>query len=187
MSVSFGLRTKRQKLGGSAVTQSFVEAQIASDAAAPNLTAEEALEESLRQQEDGSTSAEDRNFSRALRSWNRAIALTPDRAVLHELKAQALLELDHVWQAVQCAGRAAELAPAWPDGHLTLGRAQLELGEPELALESMEEVLRLQPAHLEARQEIDAIRVLVKQRQQDHPEGGQRLAVTASSRAEQLI
>lgn len=50
MSVSFGLRTKRQKLGGSAVTQSFVEAQIASDAAAPNLTAEEALEESLRQQ-----------------------------------------------------------------------------------------------------------------------------------------
>lgn len=43
--------------------------------------------------------------------------------------AQALLELDHVWQAVQCAGRAAELAPAWPDGHLTLGRAQLELGE----------------------------------------------------------
>lgn len=38
---------------------------------------------------------------------------------------QVLLEVGDDWRAVQSARRAVELSPAWPEGHLTLSRAQV--------------------------------------------------------------
>ncbi len=43
---------------------------------------------------------------------------------------------------------------------------QLNLGEPELALQSMERVLQLAPGHPEAAAEVTSIRALVLQRRQ---------------------
>ena len=81
-------------------------------------------------QERGSESALQGDHSAAIRAWDSALALLPDNAaVLHELKAQVYLERDRAWDAVQSASKAASLAPSWPEGHVTLGRSQLNLGE----------------------------------------------------------
>lgn len=42
---------------------------------------------------------------------------------------QVLLEVGQDWEAVQSASKAVQAAPEWPEAHLTLGRAQLALGE----------------------------------------------------------
>jgi hypothetical protein len=75
------------------------------------------------------------------------------------------LETGRTWLAVQSAGRAIALAPNWPTGHVTLGRAQLNLGEPELALTSMEHAAALLPEGEDLdTAEVDAVRSLVQQR-----------------------
>jgi hypothetical protein len=58
--------------------------------------------------------------------------------------AQVLLEAGQCWEAVQAASRAAQLRPGWPEAHLTLARAQLNFGEPQLALASYDSAIKLQ-------------------------------------------
>ena len=41
------------------------------------------------------------------------------------------------------ATKAVEYMPEWSEGHLTLARCQLHMGELELAIKSFEEALRL--------------------------------------------
>ncbi|KAK9792240.1 hypothetical protein WJX73_003454 [Symbiochloris irregularis] len=176
--VSFGLKSaKRPRLSQSGAFAAEDEAEHSP----PHLTPEEALESSTREQAAGEAFAAQGKFSSALQCWNRAIALTPERALLHEMKAQALLEVDEVWAAMQCARQAVALAPNWPEAHLTLGRANIELGEPGLALSNMEEALRLQPGHTEATAEISTIRMLVQQQKQQNPNGGKRLHVVPNT------
>lgn len=88
------------------------------------------------------------------------------------------MEVGQDWKAVQCAQRAVELVPGWAEGHLTLARAQLNLGEPELALTSCEQALSLAPGHPEAAAEVASIRAVVLRRQQSGlAAGGQRVHV----------
>lgn len=56
------------------------------------------------------------------------------------------------------------------------------MGEPELALASMERVLQLAPGHAEAADEVVAIRTLVLRRRKDGTaDAGQRAHVAAQS------
>ena len=105
-------------------------------------------------QEEGNALAERERFSSAIQRWDRALALRPDSAALYELKAQvrsckllwaqqgshshcltnncilqAFMALEQHWPAVQSGIKAVNLDPDWPDGHLTLARAQLSYGE----------------------------------------------------------
>jgi tetratricopeptide (TPR) repeat protein len=57
---------------------------------------------------------------------------------------QVLLEAGQYWEAVQAASRAAQLQPGWPAAHITLARAQLNFGEPQLALTSFDQAIKLQ-------------------------------------------
>lgn len=52
-----------------------------------NLTAT-LVQGSQSMQDEGNAAADNGQFSAALRLWEQAIRLTPDRAVLHEQKAQ---------------------------------------------------------------------------------------------------
>ncbi|CAA3026399.1 tetratricopeptide repeat 33 [Olea europaea subsp. europaea] len=94
----------------------------------------------------GNKLAEDGNYQEALGKWETAIVLMPERAVLHEQKAQVLLELGESWHALKAATRATELEPTWAEAWITLGRAQLNFGEPDCAIESFDKALAIKVA-----------------------------------------
>ncbi|XP_006367116.1 tetratricopeptide repeat protein 33-like isoform X2 [Solanum tuberosum] len=99
------------------------------------------LVESFQQQ--GNKLAEEGKYREALGKWESALLLMPDRAILHEQKAQILLELGETWKALQAATRATELEPSWGEAWVTLGRAQLNYGEPDSAIESLDRALAI--------------------------------------------
>ncbi|XP_077863552.1 tetratricopeptide repeat protein 33-like isoform X2 [Saccoglossus kowalevskii] len=85
----------------------------------------------------------------ALRKWDEAIELTPTNAILYEIKAQALMELNEVFPAVQMAEKAVMLSPTWWVAYQTLGRTQLGLGELQMAIISFSKALHLNPSERE--------------------------------------
>ncbi|GAB2233665.1 hypothetical protein Droror1_Dr00002893 [Drosera rotundifolia] len=121
--------------------------------------------------EQGNKLAEDGRYSEALGKWEAAINLMPQKAVLHEQKAQVLLETGDAWGALKAATRATELEPSWSEAWLTLGRAQLNFGEPNNAVESFDMALSLKPESTEARDDRQTALRLVKRRKQLHATG----------------
>ncbi|BDA43397.1 probable tetratricopeptide repeat protein 33 [Coccomyxa sp. Obi] len=137
-SVQFGLR-KRQKVD--APPQAF--SDESDEESIPQLSEENVNAKVKQLQEEGSRHAEDGQYSAAIRTWDRALSMRPTSAVLHELKAQVLLDAGQPWAAIQSAMKATSLDSSWAEGFLTLSRAQFNYGEPEEALNSINEVLRL--------------------------------------------
>eukprot|EP00850_Spirogloea_muscicola_P018131 SM000163S02299 [mRNA] locus=s163:28403:29084:+ [translate_table: standard] len=58
-------------------------------------------------QEEGNSLAEAGKLGEALGKWEAAIRLTPAQPVLHEQKAQLLLEMGNSWGSIQAATRTA--------------------------------------------------------------------------------
>ncbi|KAL2538445.1 tetratricopeptide repeat protein 33 [Forsythia ovata] len=119
----------------------------------------------------GNKLAQDGNYREALGKWETAIILMPERAVLHEQKAQVLLELGESWHALKAATRATVLEPTWAEAWITLGRAQLNFGEPDCAIESFDKALAIKPDSVEAKDDIQTASHLVKRRKQLHSTG----------------
>jgi len=90
-------------------------------------------------------------YWQAIGRWDEALSLDPTNGAVHEMKAQSLIQL-HEWiPAIQAANRAIECNKTWWEGHQTLGRAQLGLGEIKLAKRSFQIALHLNPADEELR------------------------------------
>ncbi|KAI4307216.1 hypothetical protein L6164_030427 [Bauhinia variegata] len=117
-------------------------------------------------QAEGDKLAEEGNYREALGKWETAITLTPEVAALHEQKAQVLLEIGDAWNALKAATRATELEPSWAEAWVTLGRAQLNFGEPDSAIESFDRALAVKPDSEEARDDRKTSLHLVKKRKQ---------------------
>ncbi|XP_073696385.1 tetratricopeptide repeat protein 33 [Garra rufa] len=107
---------------------------------------EDCAAKSRRLKEEGTLLAEQGRNWEALKRWDEAIQLTPDNAVLYEMKSQVLITLQEVFLAVQSAEMATRLRPLWWEAWQTLGRAQLSLGEVELAVRSFQVALHLHPS-----------------------------------------
>ncbi|KAJ8464341.1 hypothetical protein OPV22_026893 [Ensete ventricosum] len=114
----------------------------------------------------GNQLAEDGKYHEALGKWEAALTLEPKDAVLHEQKAQVLLELGDSWNALKAATQATELQPSWFEAWLTLGRAQLNFGEPDSAIQSFDRALKIKPDHEDAQADRDTAHRLVKRRRQ---------------------
>lgn len=82
-------------------------------------------------------------FIKALQKWDEALIHDPPNALLHELRAQVLLEIGEDELALQAASQAVEFSGEWSDAHLTLGRVFLNLGLLNEAKEAMEHALVL--------------------------------------------
>ncbi|XP_059630616.1 uncharacterized protein LOC132273649 [Cornus florida] len=122
-------------------------------------------------QAQGNKLAEEGKFHEALGKWEAALILMPERAVIHEQKAQVLLEIGEAWNALKAATRATELEPSWAEAWITLGRAQLNFGEPDRAIESFDRALAIKPDSIEARDDRKTAVHLVKRRKHLHSSG----------------
>ncbi|XP_020573722.1 tetratricopeptide repeat protein 33 [Phalaenopsis equestris] len=119
---------------------------------------------------EGIQLAESGRYREALTKWETAIVLMPEKAKLHEQKAQVLLEIGDTWNALKAAARATELEPAWSEAWITLGRAQLNFGEPGMAIESFDKALLIQPSNEEAQSDRRTAYRLIKRQKQLHSE-----------------
>jgi tetratricopeptide (TPR) repeat protein len=155
MPISFGVskggvsKSKGSARGSRGVAASFVAAASEveeEDERTVNVAA------ATRLREEGVTAAEAGNFALALQKWDGAVALKPDDASLHELRSQGYLATDSFWEAIRAAERAVALDPGFSAALLTLGRAQLNFGEFDKAVETFERLKGQNPslAHDEA-------------------------------------
>ncbi|CAM8939297.1 unnamed protein product [Rhodiola kirilowii] len=122
-------------------------------------------------QGQGNKLAEAGNYSEALAKWEAALNFTPENAILHEQKAQILLEIGDAWKALKAATCATELEPSWAEAWITLGRTQLNFGEPDNAIESFDRALAIKPESLEAQEDKRTASHLIKKRKQLHASG----------------
>ncbi|KAI4320608.1 hypothetical protein MLD38_034069 [Melastoma candidum] len=119
----------------------------------------------------GDKLAEDGKYHEALGKWENAITLMPDNAVLHEQKAQVLLEIGDAWSALKAATRATELSSSWVEAWVTLGRSQLNFGEPDSAIESFDRALAIKPDSEDAQLDRKTAAHLISKRKHLHPSG----------------
>lgn len=98
--------------------------------------------------------AEKGNYRDALRLWQKCLTINPKDYRVHELKAQAFIELDMIVAAVQSAEMAVELSPNWVDGLQTLARCQRELGELEISLKTYLKALSLTTSESNLKEEL---------------------------------
>ncbi|KAJ1279487.1 hypothetical protein BS78_04G160600 [Paspalum vaginatum] len=139
--------------------------------ASPNSPGTKQADTAESLQSQGNKLAEEGKYHEALSKWEAALTLTPDNAVLHEQKAQILLELGDAWRALRAATRATELDPLWPEAWVTLGRAQLNFGEPDSAIVSFDKALEIKPDYGDAKADRETAARLVKKRGQLHTSG----------------
>ncbi|XP_046870296.1 tetratricopeptide repeat protein 33 [Hypomesus transpacificus] len=107
---------------------------------------EDCAAKSKRLKDEGATLAEQGRHWEAIKKWDEAIQLTPENPLLYEMKSQVLTMLQEVFPAVQAAEMVVKLRPLWWEGWQTLGRAQLSLGELDLAVRSFQMAVHLCPS-----------------------------------------
>ncbi|KAK2816435.1 hypothetical protein Q7C36_022706 [Tachysurus vachellii] len=106
---------------------------------------EDCAAKSKRLKDEGTLLAEQSRHWEAVRKWDEAIQLTPEEAVIYEMKSQVLTILQEDFAAVQAAEMAVKLQPVWWEAWQTLGHAQINLGEVDLAVRSFQVALHLHP------------------------------------------
>eukprot|EP00743_Colponemidia_sp_Colp-15_P008333 GILK01009050.1.p1 GENE.GILK01009050.1~~GILK01009050.1.p1 ORF type:complete len:322 (-),score=24.17 GILK01009050.1:27-992(-) len=136
---------------------------------------------SLRLKQEGLFLAENGRYSEALKRWNESLEAAPS-AVVHELKAQVWLELEDYFMGIESASAAVQLAPDWADAHVTLGRAQRNYGELELAARSFQTACSLNPQDAAIASELKEVEdLLMRQRELTRLREVERLTSSSST------
>lgn len=95
---------------------------------------------------EGVALAEAGRYQEAIEKWTEAIQLMPCDARLHEMKAQALMQLNEPFCAVKAAETSIQSDPKWWVAYQTLGRAQMGVGEIKMAITNFCKALHINPA-----------------------------------------
>ena len=185
--ISFGIRAAKRQRQHTTAHAAFTSSAVEEDPSEGNNSEKITLTRDAARAR-GNTLAEAGDFSAAVTAFDTALRLLPAQqqqgetdaslevnprgniffeATLHELKAQCLTALDRDYDAVQSARTSTELCPDWADAHVTLGRAQINLGEPKLALASFGRALDLESDHTEATEEVDRVRRILASMSED--------------------
>lgn len=110
------------------------------------------LEESMRYMEEGVRLAECGKYEDAIKKFDIALLVkSSHEAKLHEMKAQAHLELNELYPAIESSDKAIQAAPLWAEAHQTLARTQMNYGDIRLALRNFSVALHLKPDFEEVR------------------------------------
>ncbi|KAI8468630.1 MAG: hypothetical protein J3K34DRAFT_522752 [Monoraphidium minutum] len=150
--------------GTAAAPSSTSRGSAAATASAPPPPSVSGSTEELKQR--GVAAAEAGDYAAALHLFAQVL-LNGEDARIEEMRAQVLLLLGRDYEAVQAAERSARMQPAWPDAWLTLARAQLNLGEPQLAVDSLQRLAAASPGHAALQKELpEALMLAARQRQQ---------------------
>jgi len=104
-----------------------------------------------RLKHEGILLAEQGKYWQAINRWDNALSLDSSDETVFEMKAQAQINL-HEWiPAISSAQQCINIKPNWYIGHQTLGRAQMGLGEVQLAVKSFQKAVHLNPADQDLR------------------------------------
>ncbi|GFY62341.1 tetratricopeptide repeat protein 33 [Trichonephila inaurata madagascariensis] len=98
---------------------------------------------------EGVRLAELNRFEDAVKEWDKALNLMPRDEKILEMKAQALLQLNTPFPALQAAERAVKVNPQWWVAYQTLGRTQLGIGDLKMAKISFSKAIHLNPSETE--------------------------------------
>jgi len=99
----------------------------------------------IRLKQEGILLAEQGKYWQAINRWDNALSLDSSDETVFEMKAQAQINL-HEWiPAISSAQQCINIKPNWYIGHQTLGRAQMGLGEVQLAVKSFQKAVHLNP------------------------------------------
>ncbi|XP_065583190.1 tetratricopeptide repeat protein 33-like [Artemia franciscana] len=112
-------------------------------------TLEDSHSKARRLKLEGATLAEGERYWEAIKRFDGALQFTPLDETIHEMKAQAYMQLQEIWPAVSSAEEAVRLNQLWYIGHQTLGRARLGVGDVQLALKSFMKAYHLNPTSME--------------------------------------
>ncbi|XP_045116638.1 tetratricopeptide repeat protein 33-like isoform X2 [Portunus trituberculatus] len=149
------------------------------------LELEDAQAKARRLSNEGVTLAEAERWWAAIGRWNSALALTPDDHTIHEMLAQAYMQVGEVLPALNAAEAAVKLCPNWWVGLQTLGRAQLGLGEVDLAVKTFSRAVHIRPDQQELwREDLQWAVGLLKKYQEMNAEREKQIAAAKESGTE---
>eukprot|EP00475_Leptophrys_vorax_P002629 TRINITY_DN11479_c0_g1_i1.p1 TRINITY_DN11479_c0_g1~~TRINITY_DN11479_c0_g1_i1.p1 ORF type:complete len:195 (-),score=49.93 TRINITY_DN11479_c0_g1_i1:181-765(-) len=109
----------------------------------------------------GAKCAEAGDWSGALMHWNAHLQVNPQDFKVLEEKAQVLLELGNYFEAIRTAEFAIRIDPNYSFSLLTLSRAQLEFGEPFLAMKNAQRAAFLRPDLTECRDDVSRLSKII--------------------------
>lgn len=149
------------------------------------LELEDSQAKARRLSNEGVTLAEAERWWAAIGRWNSALALTPDDHTIHEMLAQAYMQVGEVLPALNAAEAAVKLCPNWWVGLQTLGRAQLGLGEVDLAVKTFSRAVHIRPDQQELwREDLQWAVGLLKKYQEMNAEREKQIAAAKESGTE---
>jgi tetratricopeptide (TPR) repeat protein len=99
------------------------------------------------------------DFKLAAERFSEAMRLAPSNFIYPTNRSAALLKLDKLEGALEDATLAANMNPQYAKAHWRKGQALCALGRLDLAVEALEEALRLDEGHEGARTALENAKV----------------------------
>jgi Flp pilus assembly protein TadD len=96
-------------------------------------------------------------YEASIPEWQKALALAPSEALVHNNLGVALAETGRVEEAIAHYRKALQLSPRYPEAYNNLGEALAGRGRLDEAIAEFEKALQIDPEHAGAHSNLGAI------------------------------